>query len=60
MVDQQVEEWKSIRERMAEENLIQKRINKMENNKEKKICAFCGYAADGRFEGDICPQCGLT
>jgi len=24
------------------------------------VCAHCGYTADGRFEGDICPQCGLT
>ena len=23
-------------------------------------CAHCGYTADGRFVGDICPQCGLT
>jgi rubrerythrin len=24
------------------------------------VCAHCGYTADGRFEGDICPNCGLT
>ncbi|MBW2000228.1 MAG: hypothetical protein JRJ29_20000, partial [Deltaproteobacteria bacterium] len=24
------------------------------------VCAHCGYTADGRFAGDICPQCGLT
>jgi rubrerythrin len=30
----------------------------MENT--KKTCALCGYTADGRFEGDICPKCGLT
>jgi len=33
-------------------------------NKEKEydqwVCARCGYTADGRFEGDICPHCGLT
>jgi rubrerythrin len=23
-------------------------------------CAHCGYTAGGKFEGDICPQCGLT
>ena len=23
-------------------------------------CAFCGYTADGKFAGDICPECGLT
>ena len=23
-------------------------------------CALCGYSASGRFEGDICPKCGLT
>jgi len=23
-------------------------------------CALCGYAASGKFEGDICPQCNLT
>ncbi len=23
-------------------------------------CAHCGFTADGKFEGDICPQCGLT
>ena len=28
--------------------------------KKKWVCALCGYTADGRFEGDICPQCGLT
>jgi rubrerythrin len=24
------------------------------------VCAHCGYTADGKFIGDICPQCGLT
>jgi rubrerythrin len=23
-------------------------------------CALCGYTAEGKFEGDICPQCNLT
>jgi len=32
----------------------------MENNQENSVCAFCGYTADGRFVGDICPNCGLT
>ncbi|MFP4427882.1 MAG: rubredoxin-like domain-containing protein [Desulfovermiculus sp.] len=26
----------------------------------KMTCALCGYTAEGRFEGDICPHCGLT
>lgn len=32
----------------------------MEKKEEKKICALCGYSADGRFTGDICPQCDLA
>lgn len=32
----------------------------MTNQPEKWVCAHCGYTADGKFEGDICPQCGLT
>lgn len=32
----------------------------MENNRRNWICAHCGYTASGKFEGDICPQCGLT
>ena len=32
----------------------------METNQENSVCAFCGYTADGRFVGDICPKCGLT
>lgn len=28
--------------------------------KEKSKCANCGYTADGRFKGDICPKCGLA
>ena len=31
----------------------------MKNEKENWICEHCGYAADGTFRGDICPQCGL-
>ena len=32
----------------------------MEEKQEKSVCALCGYTADGRFAGDICPKCGLT
>ena len=33
----------------------------MMTNKEKaKTCALCGYTKEGKFEGDICPQCGMT
>ena len=32
----------------------------MQNEREKWACTHCGYTADGRFEEDICPQCGLT
>jgi rubrerythrin len=32
----------------------------MLNTQEKWVYAHCGYTADGRFEGDICPQCNLT
>lgn len=32
----------------------------MTNQPQKWVCAHCGYTADGKFEGDICPQCGLT
>lgn len=32
----------------------------MENDQKEWVCAHCGYTADGRFEGDICPQCNLT
>ena len=28
--------------------------------KEKATCSNCGYTADGRFNGNICPSCGLT
>jgi len=30
------------------------------NTKGKTQCANCGYTTDGRFEGDICPRCGLA
>jgi rubrerythrin len=32
----------------------------MEDIQKKWVCAHCGYTADGRFKGDICPSCGLT
>jgi len=32
----------------------------MEKDQDKFVCAHCGYTADGKFEGDICPSCGLT
>ena len=32
----------------------------MGKEQEKYACALCGYTADGRFVGDICPECGLT
>jgi len=32
----------------------------MEDKQEKLVCAHCGYTADGKFAGDICPECGLT
>ena len=32
----------------------------MENKQGKWICGHCGYTSDSRFEGDICPKCGLT
>ena len=32
----------------------------MEKEHDKYVCALCGYTADGRFRGDICPKCGLT
>jgi len=27
---------------------------------EKFACANCGYTSDGKFTGDICPQCNQT
>jgi rubrerythrin len=32
----------------------------MADDQGKWSCAHCGYTSDGRFEGDICPRCGLT
>jgi len=32
----------------------------MEGEQKEWICAHCGYTAEGKFEGDICPKCGLT
>jgi rubrerythrin len=32
----------------------------MNNKKDKYQCANCGYSSDGKFQGDICPKCGLT
>ncbi len=32
----------------------------MKNKPETYECALCGYTADGRLEGDIYPNCGLT
>ena len=36
------------------------RAEKMENDRKQMNCALCGFTSEGRFEGDICPQCGLT
>ena len=30
----------------------------MENNQENSACTLCGYKANGRFVGHICPKCG--
>lgn len=32
----------------------------MEEKTQVYVCANCGYTADGRFTGDICPKCNLT
>jgi len=32
----------------------------MGDKQEKLVCAHCGHTADGKFAGDICPECGLT
>lgn len=32
----------------------------MTDKQENFVCAQCGYTANGGFEGDICPQCGMT
>jgi rubrerythrin len=36
---------------------IKLEVNNVENKKEKYECAHCGHTADGRFHGDICPEC---
>jgi rubrerythrin len=35
-------------------------VEEMKNEQKKYVCALCGYTADGRLVGDICPNCGLT
>jgi rubrerythrin len=31
------------------------------SEKEMKMeCALCGFTANGKFVGDICPQCNMT
>jgi len=32
----------------------------MDNKVDKYECAHCGFTADSKFTGDICPGCGLT
>jgi rubredoxin len=32
----------------------------MGSQPEKWVCAHCGYSSQGKFVGDICPNCGLT
>jgi rubrerythrin len=32
----------------------------MDNKGDKYECAHCGFTADEKFTGDICPGCGLT
>lgn len=32
----------------------------MAEDTKKWACAHCGYTSDGKFKGDICPECGLT
>lgn len=32
----------------------------MGEKQEAWVCAHCGYSADSRFSGDICPNCNLT
>ncbi|MDB9823408.1 hypothetical protein OAC89_06900 [Deltaproteobacteria bacterium] len=32
----------------------------MTEKQDQMVCAHCGYTGDGKFAGDICPQCGLT
>jgi len=37
-----------------------KEVKEMDEKQDEWTCAHCGYTADGRFVGDICPQCSLT
>jgi rubrerythrin len=32
----------------------------MEDKKDQYKCAHCGYTAEGKFSGDICPECNKT
>ncbi len=32
----------------------------MDDKQKKFECAHCGFTADNKFTGDICPDCGLT
>ena len=32
----------------------------MEDKKDTYECAHCGFTGEGKFRGDICPECGLT
>lgn len=32
----------------------------MNDKTDKYECAHCGFNAEGKFAGDICPECGLT
>jgi rubrerythrin len=32
----------------------------MQNKQDEWVCAHCGYTADGKFKGDICPACALA
>jgi rubrerythrin len=36
---------------------LKRRLRKMERNQEEYECAHCGYTTDGKFKGDICPEC---
>ena len=38
----------------------QKEGDEMDMKPKQWVCAHCGYTANGKFVGDICPQCGLT
>ena len=35
-------------------------VKKMGSKQEEYACAHCGYTADGKFKGDICPECNQT